>query len=119
MSTPRPHTANPPTPKQLRYLRDLALRTGQSFTYPRSAVEASRAIERLKKLGRTPADDRRRELRELSREMDEHRGDASRIDQETELEGYGSTARWSSFVEDEEEEEAKEREAQERAASWR
>jgi hypothetical protein len=105
MSTPRPHTTNPPTPRQLRYLRDLALRTGQSFAYPTTAAEASRQIDRLKALRRTPAADRRRELREVSREMAEHRGDSSRIDQDVELEGYGSTASWSTFVTDEAEEE--------------
>jgi hypothetical protein len=119
MSTPRPHPANPPTPKQLRYLRDLADRTGQSFAYPITVAEASREIERLRKLRRTPAADRRRERLEVSRDMAEHRGDASRIDQEVELEGYAGTARWSTFVTDEAEEEAREREMQQRRRSWR
>jgi hypothetical protein len=119
MSTPRRHTANPPTSKQLRYLRDLALRTGQSFAYPRTSIEASREIDRLRKLRRTPTADRRRELRQVERDIAERRGDASQIDQEVELEGYASTARWSTFVTDEAEEEARERELQERRRSWR
>jgi hypothetical protein len=98
-----------PSPKQLRYLRDLAYRTGQSFTHPRTGAEASREIDRLLAVERTPAGDRRRELRTIRREMTERRGDASRVDEEIEAEGWGSTATWSTFVEDEEEEEAKER----------
>jgi hypothetical protein len=109
MSTPQPHTEKKPTPKQLRYLRDLALKTGQSFAYPRTAAEASHEIDRLRGARRTPAADRRRELRAVSREMAEHRGDASVVDTEHELEGYGSTATWSTSVEDEDEEIAKER----------
>lgn len=119
MSTPRPHTTNPPTPRQLRYLRDLAFKTGQTFTYPRTAVEASRSIELLKDVSGTPAADRRRESRELRRDMAERRGGSSRVDPDLELEGYGSTAAWSTFVEDEAEEEARERAAVERARAWR
>jgi hypothetical protein len=94
MSTPQPQTEKKPTPKQLRYLRDLALRTGQSFAYPRSAAEASREIDRLRGTTRTPVTDRRRELRAVSREMAERRGDEARVRTEEEIEGYGSSARW-------------------------
>jgi hypothetical protein len=93
MSTPRPQPRKP-TPKQLRYLRDLAMRTGQSFAYPGTSAEASREIERLKETSLTPAADRRRELHDVSRDLDEHRGDAARV-RKDELTGYGSTARWS------------------------
>ena len=37
-----------PTPKQLRYLKRLAERTGGTFAYPQTKAEASREIERLK-----------------------------------------------------------------------
>lgn len=37
-----------PTGKQLRYLRQLAERTGQTFTYPRTSRQASAEIDRLK-----------------------------------------------------------------------
>ena len=83
-----------PTPKQLRYLRDLALRTEQSFAYPETSAEASREIDRLRGAPRTPVADRRRELREVSREMAERRGDAARMRLDEEAEGYGSSARW-------------------------
>ncbi len=36
-----------PTSRQLNYLRALANRTGQTFTYPTTVAEASREIERL------------------------------------------------------------------------
>jgi hypothetical protein len=94
MSTPQPHTEKKPSPKQLRYLRDLALRTGQSFAYPRTAAEASREIDRLRGIRRTSTADRRRELRAVSREMAERRGDEARVRTEEEIEGYGSSARW-------------------------
>ncbi len=47
MSAP---TVTAPTQRQLRYLRVLAAKTATSFTYPHSRAEASREIERLRKL---------------------------------------------------------------------
>jgi hypothetical protein len=93
MSTPHPQPKTP-TAKQLRYLRDLALKTGQTFTYPRTAVQASREIERLKGTPGTSGADCRRELRQVGRDMAERRGDAARVDVDSETEGYGSSARW-------------------------
>lgn len=40
-------TPKPPTGRQLAYLRALADRTGQTFTYPRTSIQASRQIQRL------------------------------------------------------------------------
>ena len=97
MTTPRTHITNPSTPRQLRYLRDLALRTGQSFAYPSTAAEASREIDRLKGLRRTSAADRRRERLEVGRDMAGRRGGAARVRLEEETEGWGSTAAWSTF----------------------
>ena len=37
-----------PTTRQLNYLRSLATRTGQTFTYPKTRQQASAAINRLK-----------------------------------------------------------------------
>ena len=45
-------TRRSPTPKQLRYLRILAERTGTTFTPPTSSAEASREIGRLAALKR-------------------------------------------------------------------
>jgi hypothetical protein len=41
-------THRPPSPRQLDYLRALATRTGQTFTYPNTSRDASREIQRLK-----------------------------------------------------------------------
>lgn len=38
----------PPSPRQLTYLKALAKRTGQTFTYPHTSAEASAQIRRLK-----------------------------------------------------------------------
>lgn len=49
---------DPPTPNQQRYLRSLAEKTGTSVTPPRTKPEASREIERLKKLSASPRHER-------------------------------------------------------------
>jgi hypothetical protein len=41
-------TPRRPTARQLAYLKSLAERTGQTFTYPTNSREASREIARLK-----------------------------------------------------------------------
>lgn len=94
MTNPQPHPASPPTPKQLSYLRDLALGRGQSFSYPKTSAEASREIERLRKARRTSRADRRREAQAVGADMARRRGDAASI-RGNELTGYGSTATWS------------------------
>ena len=38
---------NPPSPRQLNYLKALANRTGQTFTWPQTSSQASREIARL------------------------------------------------------------------------
>jgi hypothetical protein len=50
-TTPTPDGSmapKPPTAKQLAYLRALANRTGQTFTYPRTCAQASQQIQRLR-----------------------------------------------------------------------
>jgi hypothetical protein len=42
--------SDPPTPGQLRCLRDLAEQTGTTFSIPRTRREASDEIDRLKTL---------------------------------------------------------------------
>ena len=83
-----------PTPKQLRYLRTLAERTGTTFTIPRSVGEASRLIEAMKERKRTPRSDVQRERREVSHDMATRRGDAAQVRRD-ELSGYGSSATWT------------------------
>ena len=83
----------PPTARQQRYLRQLALERGVSFVPPRTSLEASRAIEQL--LGRTPDSraDRRREMRVVQDDLARGDGDSARV-REDEISGYGSTATW-------------------------
>jgi hypothetical protein len=83
-----------PTPKQLRYLRTMAERTGTTFTTPRSIAEASRLIETMKERKRTPRSDVQRERRAVSQDMATRRGDAAQV-RPDELSGYGSSATWT------------------------
>ena len=83
----------PPTARQQRYLRQLALERGVSFVPPRTSFEASRTIDEL--LGRSPDSraDRRREIRAVQDDLARGVGDAARV-REEEVSGYGSTATW-------------------------
>ncbi|HVC07037.1 MAG TPA: hypothetical protein VND98_05575 [Solirubrobacterales bacterium] len=92
MTNPQPQPSNPPTSKQMSYLRDLALSRAQTFAYPETFEEADRQIKRLLKVKRTNRADRRREARAISADMAE-RGDAAGI-RVHELRGYGSSCRW-------------------------
>jgi hypothetical protein len=90
----------PPTARQQRYLRRLALERGVSFVPPRTCFEASRTIDQL--LGRSPDSraDRRREIRAVQDDLARGDGDAARVRQD-EVSGYGSNCRWSHRVHDE------------------
>jgi hypothetical protein len=83
----------PPTPRQQRYLRQLALERGVSFVPPRTCFEASRTIDQH--LGRSPESraDRRRETRAVKDDLARGAGDAARV-RKHEISGYGSTATW-------------------------
>lgn len=93
MTDSQPHTVTPPTPKQLDYLRDLAIARGQSFAYPATSAEASVQIKRLLRAKRTSPVERRRESRAVRDDMARFRGDAARVRPE-ELGGFGSSAAW-------------------------
>ena len=82
-----------PTPKQLRYLKRLAERTGGTFAWPQTKAEASREIERLKSRPSSARSDVVRERRAVSDDLT-RRGDAAAV-RPDEVSGYGSTARWS------------------------
>jgi hypothetical protein len=83
-------TGPSPSPRQLRYLRQLADQTATSFTYPRTKRQASEEIDRLRNLkASTP---RLPRLRERSIASDPNLyATAPRCD---ELTGYGSSAHW-------------------------
>lgn len=83
----------PPTAKQQRYLRQLAIQRGVTFTIPATRAQASRAIDKLRRQRAEPASDRRREIRAVQDELATGRGDNARV-QDHELTGYGSSATW-------------------------
>jgi len=85
-------TANPPSAKQLSYLRSLAMQRGESFTNPDTAAQAHAEIDRLLGRRRSSASERRLEREEVSRAMS-RRGDAASV-RDGEIVGYGSSAHW-------------------------
>ncbi len=80
-----------PTQKQQRYLRSLSQRTGTSFTPPATKAEASREIERLKKLSSSPRHERDEDRSAIERAP---RGGSAAV-RRSEVDGYGSNCRWS------------------------
>ena len=90
---PNPATP-PPTARQQRYLRQLAMQRGVTFVVPRTRADASRLIDQLRRRAPEPAGDRRRELRDVQDDMARGRGDAARVLEGVETTGYGSSATW-------------------------
>ncbi|MGI8414133.1 MAG: DUF3072 domain-containing protein [Solirubrobacteraceae bacterium] len=82
------------TPKQLRYLRTLAERTGQTFAYPRDGWQASREIDRLKAQKPSSRLEARLERRAISDAIARGQDDATLVDLDHETTGYGSSATW-------------------------
>jgi hypothetical protein len=78
-----------PTPKQLAYIRSLALQTGTTFSLPRTRRQASREIERLKRLKET----RGRHV-ELPREVQPAEQPYATALHPSEVSGFGSQATW-------------------------
>ena len=85
--------SDPPTRKQLNYLRSLAERTGTTFAPPSTRLQARREIDRLK--ARTPSGrhERSEDRDAVSRGLAEQQP-ASRV-RDDEITGYGSQARWA------------------------
>ena len=78
----------PPTARQLRYLRELAQRTGRTFVPPKTKHQASAAIGQLQAAPRSS-----RIERHLDCQVDQPAyGTAVRDDETT---GFGATARWA------------------------
>ena len=80
-----------PTAKQQRYLRNLAEKTGTSFTPPKTRYQASREIDRLKALTASPRHERQADRKAVEQAP---RGGDTRV-RDTEVEGYGSNCQWS------------------------
>src|SRR3954470_3894402 len=91
---PTTSAGSPPTARQERYLRQLALQRGVSFVIPKTRGEASRAIDALKRRRPEPVADRRREIRAVQDDMARCRGDAAQVVEGVETTGYGSNATW-------------------------
>src|SRR5215203_3417956 len=84
----------PPTGRQQRYLRQLAMQRGISFVPPRTCFDASRLIDELKRRRPHTVTDRRREIRAVQDDMARNRGDAARVIEGVETVGWGSSATW-------------------------
>lgn len=69
------------------------MQRGESFVAPRSFAEASAEIDRLKPRRRMSRAERRIESFQLGRDAASIGRDAVSVD-ESEIEGYGSSARW-------------------------
>ena len=83
-----------PTPAQLRYLRDLAQRTGETFTYPHTAAQASDEISRLRQRQPSNRTERAVERRQVIRDIQERPREATRI-RSDEIRGHGANAHWA------------------------
>ena len=84
----------PPTARQQRYLRQLAVQRGVTFVAPKTRAEASRAIDALKRRRPEPAADRRREVRAVRDDIARGRGDSAKVIEGLETTGHGSSATW-------------------------
>jgi Protein of unknown function (DUF3072) len=99
---PSPHHKEPqmatttrrPTPRQLSYLKSLAERAGQTFTYPATSGDASREIARLKNTRPSTRTERRIERKLIADQIAAAPDDAARV-RDDEISGYGSNCRWS------------------------
>jgi hypothetical protein len=97
MTDHHPHSrpdGPPPTERQQRYLRRLAMARGVTFVVPRTRAEASRALDALKRRAPEPGADRRREIRAVRDDMARGRGDAAQDIEGHETAGHGGSATW-------------------------
>ena len=85
------NTDVPPSFKQLRYLRTLASRAGQTFATPHTRAEASAEIRRLKSVRSAGFTFAEQQAEQVAREDN---GDVA-IVQAWEIAGHGSNCRWS------------------------
>ena len=85
--------SDPPSRKQLNYLRALAEETGTSFSMPQTRRDAMQEIDRLKARSRSSPCERREDLRAVSQELAEQQPSSSVKDDE--ILGHGSNCRWA------------------------
>jgi hypothetical protein len=84
-----------PTARQLAYLKALAQRTGQSFTWPTSRAAASSEIARLKAVARISQAERQIERHEWAGETAAREENCDVPIRADELSGYGAQCTWS------------------------
>jgi hypothetical protein len=82
-----------PTRRQLSYLKALADRTGQTFTYPQTSQQASAEINRLKKAKPSSRSERYVERKLIADQIAAGPIDSARV-REDEIAGRGSSATW-------------------------
>jgi hypothetical protein len=95
-TTPHQEASMPPKPTiaQLNYLRALASRTGQTFTYPRTRAQASAEIARLKQVPASSQIERELERLDLASEQAAREANCDVPIDLAEVTGY-VTATWS------------------------
>jgi hypothetical protein len=81
------------THRQLSYLKALADRTGQTFTYPQTSQQASTEINRLKQAKPSSRSERHVERKLIADQIAAGPIDSSRV-REDEIAGRGSSATW-------------------------
>ena len=86
-------TSHKPTHRQLAYLKALADRTGQTFTYPQTSQQASAEINRLKKAKPSSRSERYVERKLIADQIATGPLDAARV-RDDEIHGRGSSATW-------------------------
>lgn len=82
-----------PTTKQVKYIKDLAKKRGETFTFPKTRAQASAEIKRLKRRPVPTIAEREIEASQRPRWPEMHGDKAQTWD--FEVEGYGSSAQWS------------------------
>jgi hypothetical protein len=81
-----------PSPRQLQFLKSLAERTGQTFTYPKTSAQASAEIDRLKHTRPESRRDRAYERKLIADQVATGLNNTAVHSDETT--GYGSDAAW-------------------------
>jgi hypothetical protein len=87
-------TSGKPTRRQLAYLKSLADRTGQTFTYPQTRRQASAEINRLKHAQPSSRTERYVERKLIANHIATGLLDAARV-RDDEIHGRGSSATWT------------------------
>ena len=88
--TPSQHGNQQPTSRQLAYLKALAARTGQTFTWPQTRAQASGEIRRLRGIRGSGFTFGELQAEHADNEA-HHDGPAVRRE---EIAGYGAAATW-------------------------